>query len=203
MSEPERKNPNVPKDSKEVREQKKAQNKEVEKQAQSKKLNVNRESVRIAGVDLDGNLRIDRAITSIKGIGIRSAKVLVFNFCKKANLPQNILLGNIPQEYDNLLNDIVTKGELPSWMTNRQRDIYSGANRHVIGADLLFSVREDKQRLSRIKSRRGMRLQAGLPVRGQKTRSNFRRGQGIVGVVRKAQKPGEAAPKAQTKSEKK
>jgi len=205
MSDPERKNANVPKDSKDAKEQKKeVQKGDFERKMDSvKKANVSREIVRISGVDLNGNLRIDRALTNIKGIGIRSAKVLSFDFCKKVNLPQNTLLGNIPAENDEILSDIVSKCELPFWMTNRQRDIYSGESKHLIGSDLLFNVREDKQRLNRIKSRRGMRLQAGLPVRGQKTRSNFRRRQGAVGVIKKTQMPGKAAPRAQAKPEKK
>jgi len=162
----EKKNANMPKESKEERAKREAQKKEQEKKVEpSKKVGVNREIVRIAGVDLNGNLRIDRALTSIKGIGIRSSKVFAYNCCK------------------------------------RQNDSYTGKSKHLIGSDLLFSVREDKQRLSKIKSRRGLRLQAGLPVRGQKTRSNFRRREGVVGVMKNKQTPGKAAP--QQKSEKK
>ena len=45
----------------------------------------------------------------------------------------------------------------------------------------------------RIKSRRGLRLAAGLPVRGQKTKSNFRKSKskgkgGSLGVQRKGKK---------------
>ena len=63
------------------------------------------------------------------------------------------------------------------------------------GSDLIFAIREDKQRLSRIKARRGLRLLAGLRVRGQKTKSNFRRKLGVVGVTKKSVMPGKAAPK--------
>ena len=44
----------------------------------------------------------------------------------------------------------------------------------------------DLRRLKKIKSNRGLRHQWGLPVRGQRTKSNFRRSKGkAVGVKRK------------------
>lgn len=157
-----------------------------------------REIVRIAGNDLPGGITVSRALQRIKGIGIRTSKVYAGLFEKQTKVPREILLGNIPAETDEVLASLITSGVLPGWMVNRRRDLYSGENVHTIGADLMFSVREDKQRLSRIKTRRGLRLLAGLPVRGQKTRSNFRRKQGAVGVVKAALKPGAAPAKAST-----
>jgi len=161
---------------------------------QINKSEVAREIVRIANVDLNGNMTVARALDSIKGIGYRTAHVLAQDFFAKTKLSPKTLLGNIPAEKDEILNSLVTKIVLPKWMNNRQKDVYSGKDLHLIDSDLMFINREDKQRLSRIKSRRGMRLQAGLRVRGQKTKSNFRRKMGVVGVVKKS-KPGKAAPK--------
>ncbi len=162
----------------------------------SPKKHCEREIVRISGNDLPGGITIPRALQKIKGIGIRTSRVYTNIFEEKTKVSKGCLLGNIPPETDDVLANIITSASLPSWMVNRRKDIYSGEDAHTIGADLMFSVREDKQRLSRIKTRRGLRLLAGLPVRGQKTRSNFRRKQGAVGVVKAAQKPGAAPAKA-------
>lgn len=195
MSEvPEKKNAAMPKESKDVKEKKESRRPEAK--VEVKKAQVAREIVRVAGVDLDGNLKVNMAFNTIKGIGYRTAQVLADKFFAKTKLPKNILLGNITPENDELLTNIISKIELPKWMTNRQNDLYTGEDLHLTGSDLIFSVREDKQRLSRIKARRGMRLQAGLRVRGQRTKSNFRRKMGVVGVVKKSSTPGKAAPKA-------
>lgn len=186
----------MPKDSKDIKEKKEFQKKQDTKVEANHKEQVAREIVRIAGIDLNGNLRIDTALRSIKGIGYRTSQVLANRFLEKAKLSKKVLLGNIPNDKDDILSDIISKITLPIWMTNRQRDLYTGEDLHLTGSDLIFSVREDKQRLSRIKARRGMRLQSGLRVRGQKTKSNFRRKMGVVGVVKKAAQPGKAAPKA-------
>ncbi len=151
----------------------------------TRKGTVARELVRIAGIDIDGYLSLDRALRAIKGIGMRTSKTFAYEFEKKTKIPYNTLIGNIPPEQDELLTSIVMNPSIPDWMVNRKRDLYDGKTKHITGSDLIFTIREDKQRLSRIKSRRGMRLQAALPVRGQKTKSNFRRKQGVVGVVKK------------------
>lgn len=175
---PERKEDFAKKAVKELRQQK-------EVRSFHRKGTVERELVRIAGIDIDGYLSLDRALRAIKGIGMRTSKTFAYEFEKKTKIPYNTLIGNIPPEKDELLTSIVMNAEMPEWMVNRKRDLYDGKTKHITGSDLIFTIREDKQRLSRIKSRRGMRLQAALPVRGQKTKSNFRRKQGVVGVVKK------------------
>jgi len=203
MSEvPEKKNAAMPKESKDLKEKKDSQKKQEQK-VEVKKAQVAREIVRVAGADLDGNLKVNMALNTIKGIGYRTAEVLANQFFEKTKLPKNVLLGNIPNDKDEVLNEILLKIKLPNWMTNRQKDLYTGEDLHLTSSDLIFNVREDKQRLSRIKARRGMRLQAGLRVRGQRTKSNFRRKMGVVGVVKKSQTPGKAAPKAPAPAPKK
>ena len=73
---------------------------------------------------------------------------------------------------------------LPKWMRNRKKDYLTGKDIHLIGTDLDLSQREDIKRQKIIKSYRGVRHSAGLPVRGQRTRTSFRKG-ATVGVVRK------------------
>jgi small subunit ribosomal protein S13 len=102
---------------------------------------------------------------------------------------QKLQLGKIPSDKDELLSNIIrdpAKYKIPTFVFNRQKDIYSGKDRHIVNADLAFEKREDLQRLSKIKSRRGLRLLAGLPVRGQRTKSNYRRKGGkVIGVEKK------------------
>jgi small subunit ribosomal protein S13 len=83
-------------------------------------------------------------------------------------------------------------------MLNRRKDLLSGEDRHIMGADLLVNLREDINLLRKIRSYRGIRHERGLKVRGQRTKSTGRRG-AVVGVVRKKQLAAAAAAKAGTK----
>jgi small subunit ribosomal protein S13 len=73
---------------------------------------------------------------------------------------------------------------IPSWMLNRRRDYTTGKDIHLVGADLIMILREDLNRLKKIRSYRGIRHELGLPVRGQRTKSSFRKGR-TIGVSRK------------------
>jgi small subunit ribosomal protein S13 len=73
----------------------------------------------------------------------------------------------------------------PRWMLNRRNDYETGDDRHLLTGDIGFVRDNDIKRLKMIKSRRGMRHMFGLPVRGQRTKSNFRKNKGkVLGVKR-------------------
>ena len=65
--------------------------------------------------------------------------------------------------------------ELPSFLKNRQHDFESGDDLHISGVDLKLRREFDIKRLRKIKSYKGIRHAVGLPVRGQRTKANFRR----------------------------
>ena len=120
---------------------------------------------RIAGVDLPRDKRTEIALTYILGIGRpTSTKVLT----------QTGVSG------DTRVRDL-TEDEL-----SRLREYIE---RHLrVEGDLRRAVQADIQRLIEIGSYRGMRHRRGLPVRGQRTRTNARTRKGprrTVGVRRK------------------
>jgi small subunit ribosomal protein S13 len=120
---------------------------------------------RIAGVDLPRDKRTEIALTYILGIG-RSTSTRV--------------LGETGVSGDTRVRDL-TEDEL-----GRLRD-YIERNLRVEG-DLRRAVQADIQRLIEIGSYRGIRHRRGLPVRGQRTRTNARTRKGpkrTVGVRRK------------------
>ena len=73
---------------------------------------------------------------------------------------------------------------MPVWLLNRRKDYSTGKDLHVTGSDLVISLRNDLNRLRKIRSYRGIRHEQGLPVRGQRTRTSFRKG-ASVGVTHK------------------
>ncbi|KAF6039986.1 RpS18 [Bugula neritina] len=74
--------------------------------------------------------------------------------------------------------------KIPDWFLNRQRDIKDGKTSQVIANVLDNKMREDMERMKKIRLHRGLRHYWGLRVRGQHTKTTGRRGR-TVGVSKK------------------
>ncbi|MDO8627380.1 MAG: 30S ribosomal protein S13, partial [Candidatus Diapherotrites archaeon] len=154
--------------------------------------------VRIANKDVDGNLPIARALQGIKGIGQRFSQVLAYLFEKETGIPAQTKIGLIPEDADKKLENIVLNSHtypIPKWMLNRRNDWETGETSHLVMNDLQFSWRKDIQMMQQIKSYKGIRHSIGQPVRGQRTKSSFRKRGTIVGVQKKDNKPATAGKK--------
>ena len=138
--------------------------------------------VRIAATDVDGNKPVRYALTQVKGVGNTLAHIIA----QEADVDENIKIGKLSDKDIEQLSDLVvnTADVVPPWMRNRQRDIETGEDRHIIGPEIDVVRRDDINRLKKIKSYRGLRHEKGLPVRGQRTRGNKRSGL-AVGVSRR------------------
>ena len=146
--------------------------------------------VRVANVDLPGDKQIRFALTKIKGIGINLADAL----CALAKVDRHAKTGYLSSQDVEHLTQVVTnpiQSGLPVWMFNRRMDFDTGEDKHVIMGTLAFVHDNDLKRLKKIKSYVGVRHIRGLPVRGQRTRSHFRKNKGkVVGVAKKKAEPG-------------
>jgi small subunit ribosomal protein S13 len=144
--------------------------------------------VRIANVDIPGGKSIRISLTKIKGVGINFADVA----CMLAGVDKTTKTGTLSEEKVAKLSEIInnpSQAGFPDWMLNRQKDYETGEHKHIITGTLNFVKDNDLKRLKKIKTLRGMRHQKGLPVRGQRTRSNFRKSKGkVVGVKKKGKK---------------
>lgn len=141
-----------------------------------------KEIVRVAGRDLEGERQVQSALCRLKGLGPSMAKAVVqvagFNGTQK--------IGKLEKEevekLENVLENPLESG-IPVWMVNRRKDYEDGGDLHLMGGEIEMTEREDISREKDIQSRRGIRHQRGLPVRGQRTRSTGRKGM-TVGVER-------------------
>ena len=106
---------------------------------------------RLAGVDLPRNKNMDRALTYIYGIGLASSRKIL----DKADLPYQM-------NSDDLSSDDV----------NRLRTIIEAE--YVVEGDKRRDVSMDIKRLMDLGCYRGRRHRRGLPVRGQRTKTNAR-----------------------------
>jgi len=151
--------------------------------------------VRIANKDLKGNLPISIALKGIKGISHRMAKNIAMAFERETKIPSESKLGMIPETEDKKLEQIVLnpiKFGIPAWTVNRQKDLETGENKHLVMSDLDFSLRNDLKRMNETKSYKGLRHSWGLTVRGQRTKSTHRGKGGTVGVLKKDAKSAQA-----------
>jgi len=139
--------------------------------------------VRVLGTNIMGNDIFEVGILNIRGIGPIMARAVA----QVVGISSKTKVGNIPPEKLKLIETIIEdpiKYGIPIWLVNRRKDYETGENLHVIGPKLLMSLREDLNRMKKIKSYKGIRHQLGLPVRGQRTKSSFRKGTSL-GVQRK------------------
>jgi len=139
--------------------------------------------LRIAGADCRGDWLIGHALTQIRGVGYRLASLLV----EKAELDPDMRCGFLNEEEIQLIEDVLlncTAFEIPPWMLNRQKDLVTGENIHIISNDLVDILRLDIEREKKTRSYRGIRHYLGLPVRGQRTKTSGRGG-ATIGVSKK------------------
>ena len=143
-----------------------------------------RHLVRVASTDLIGEKCLLYALTKIKGIGIIYSNAIL----SVSGIPKDKKAGVLTDQEVATLNDIISNPEkykLPSWLFNRRNDYETGEDGHIITSDLTFTKDNDIKRLKKIKSNRGMRHAWSLPLRGQRTKSNFRRSKGKVAAVKR------------------
>jgi len=154
--------------------------------------------VRIANTDLDGKKSVQYGLIGIKGIGRRAAKILTLNSAVDPKATLGYVSDADTERLQSSVDNISTI--LPAWMVNKQNDIMSGEDKHLIGTDVLLGLNEDLNTMKKMRSYKGLRHERGLRVRGQRSRSTGRRGR-TVGVSRTAlqAKPKEAEKKEETK----
>ncbi len=131
--------------------------------------------VRIAGTDIDGSLKTAYGLAEIKGIGVN----LAYALCRALGIDPEKRIGYLTdsevKKIEEALKNPLAYGIAP-WMLNRRKDYETGKDMHLIGAELIFYVKQDIEREKRIKSYRGIRHALGLKVRGQRTRTTGRTG---------------------------
>ncbi|MBI5390605.1 30S ribosomal protein S13 [Candidatus Woesearchaeota archaeon] len=141
--------------------------------------------MRIANTDLKGDKAIFVALRGIKGVGAAYAQTT----CALAGVNPTKKAGSLNEQEVQKLTDVLMHPaayHVPVWFMNRRHDYTDGEDKHLLLSDLEFVHDNDIKRLRMIKTYRGFRHAAGLPSRGQRTKSNFRRNKGnVMGVQRK------------------
>ena len=138
--------------------------------------------VRILNTDIDGERRLIDGITTIDGVNYRIANIIA----RSLDVPIDEKIGSLSDEKVEELTESIESipDTLPGWMLNRRKDMETGEDTHILGADLEMTQKDDINEMKKIKCYKGLRHDQGQKVRGQRTRSNGRTG-AIVGVSRR------------------
>lgn len=106
---------------------------------------------RIAGVDLPNNKRVEIGLTYIYGIGLKRSQKLI----TESGINPDTRIKDLSEEDVAKIRDFIEKN-------------------YIVEGDLRKEVGMNIKRLIDISCYRGIRHRKGLPVRGQKTKTNAR-----------------------------
>ncbi|CAL4156040.1 unnamed protein product [Meganyctiphanes norvegica] len=139
--------------------------------------------LRLMNTNIDGRRKVMFAMTAIKGVGRRYSNIVL----KKADIDLSKRAGEMTEEEVEKIVTIMSNPrqyKIPDWFLNRQKDIKDGKYTQVMSNSLETKLREDLERMKKIRAHRGLRHYWGLRVRGQHTKTTGRRGR-TVGVSKK------------------
>ena len=125
---------------------------------------------RIAGVTIPADKQVWIALTSVYGIGRTTSKAIL----AAAKIEPTTRVKDLTEADEQKLNDIISN--------------------YTVEGDLKRLVTNNIKRIKDINSYKGLRHKAGLPVNGQRTRTNARTRKGKAIAV------GGAQPKAASKT---
>lgn len=106
---------------------------------------------RVIGIDIPDNKRLEVSLTYVYGVGRSLANEII----NKLNLDRNMRAAKLTQDDIARINSLLQ-------------------SEYVVEGDLRRQIQNNIKRLISIHSYRGTRHRSGLPVRGQRTRTNSR-----------------------------
>ena len=156
--------------------------------------------IRILGNDIPGERKTLIGLTQIRGIGYMFANAML----QILKINPDSRIGTLSEEQVSSIEKMIQDPKsqnFPIWFLNRQKDIETGDDMHLVTSDIAFQIRNDVEREKGVFSWRGYRHMYGLKVRGQRTRCTGRKG-GAVGVAKGGKvlpaRGGAGAPAAET-----
>lgn len=106
---------------------------------------------RVMGIDIPDKKRLEVSLTYIYGVG----RKLSNDICEKLSLDKNMRAHNLTEDHIAKINALLS-------------------SEYVVEGDLRRQIQNNIKRLVSIHCYRGMRHRLGLPVRGQRSRTNAR-----------------------------
>jgi|TARA_Y100000310_G_scaffold316961_1_gene369306 small subunit ribosomal protein S13 len=141
--------------------------------------------IRILSTDIEGKMKIFPGLTKIKGISWSFSNAV----CKILKIDKNRKIGSLNDGETKKILEFIKNPKVPKFILNRRIDFETGEDKHITGIDLELKNEFDIKRLKKIKNYKGYRHMSKLPVRGQRTRGNFRKNRAKgVGIKKKGKR---------------
>ena len=115
---------------------------------------------RVAGVDIPNEKRVDIALTAIYGVGLTTA----IKVAEAAQVSVDSKVRDLSEDDLNRVREVIDK-------------------EYLVEGDLRRQVQQNIRRLVEVNTYRGIRHRRGLPVRGQRTKTNARTKRGARRTV--------------------
>ncbi|MFH1503343.1 MAG: 30S ribosomal protein S13 [Candidatus Diapherotrites archaeon] len=160
-----------------------AEQKIIEKERREERL------VRILSKDIEGRMKVYAGLTKIKGISWSFSNAI----CNTLKIDKNRTIGSLTDEEIKRILEFIKDPQVSAYLVNRPRDIETGKDKHLTGADLDLRKEFDIKMLKKIKSYKGLRHTAKLPLRGQRTKAHFRTNRKKGSGIKKKNKEGAKA----------
>ncbi len=142
--------------------------------------------VRILSKDIEGGMKVYPGLTKIKGVSWALSNAA----CVLLQIPKTKKIGELTDGEIKKVGEFLKNPKVPEFIINRRKDPETGNNMHLTGVDLELKNEFDIKRLKKIRSYRGLRHTLGLPMRGQRTKANFRKNRRKgAGIQKKDAKP--------------
>lgn len=141
--------------------------------------------IRIIGTDLKANSTLIYGLSGIKGISYMFANAM----CHVLKLDKNMKISDLTDKQIEIIEQFLTnpkKEGMPTWLLNSRKNYETGEDLHFNAKDIDFDIMQLKRRLGKIKTYKGLRLRLNLTVRGQRTKSNFRRSKTLAAMKAKS-----------------
>jgi len=135
--------------------------------------------LRILNTNVKGTDKVMYALTKIRGIGRRFSNLI----CKKADIDLNKRAGELSEEEIEAIKTIIANPlqfNIPEWFLNSQKDHKDGKYTQTVANQLDTKLRDNLERMKKIRLHRGLRHYWNIRVRGQHTKTTGRRGKTSV-----------------------
>jgi len=150
--------------------------------------------VRIIATDIPGSTTIQCGLTKIKGVSWSISNAV----CHILGIAETKKMHELTETDIEKITNFLKSPSIPSFLMNRRNDLGTGLNKHLIKTDLDLQKEFDVRNMKKIRSYKGWRHALGQPVRGQRTKSHFRKGRAMG--VQKAKPQPATSPKTKAKA---
>ncbi|MFW6285546.1 MAG: 30S ribosomal protein S13 [Nanoarchaeota archaeon] len=132
------------------------------------------EQIRIINTDIKGTYSLLYGFTQIKGVNVMLSNALcnVLKFDKTRKI--YTLTDEEVEKIESFLSNPKKVG-IPTWLLNNRKELETGEDLHYVSKDIDFLLLQNTRRFAKLKTYKSQRRKAGVTLRGQRTKSNFRK----------------------------